>query len=188
VRVGLYAWVSTYDQQTLPLQLAAITEYVACRGWSAIGQVESVGSGGSVRLRFEELLRAARRQEIDLVLDRRLGRWGRSLLDLINSLQVLTALGVGFASITEVLDLTTPSGRAMARMLAVFAEFEREILRDRVRSGIAQARQRGNPHRRPTTPRRHSGEGNHLLQQGFSRRAIAKKLGISWSSIRRMSS
>ena len=56
----------------------------------------------------------------------RLDRWGRSLLDLINTLQELTALGVGFASITEALDLTTPGGRAMAGMLAVFAEFERE--------------------------------------------------------------
>ena len=101
VRVGLYARVSTHDQQTLPLQLAAMTEYVARRGWSIALQVEDVGSGASVRPRREEFLKAARRRQIDLVLVWRLDRWGRSLIDLINSLQELTALGVGFASITE---------------------------------------------------------------------------------------
>ena len=64
---------------------------------------------------------------------------GRSLLDLIGSLQELSTLGVGFVSLCEALDLTTPSGRAFAAMLAVFAEFERKILRDRVKAGIAQA-------------------------------------------------
>jgi DNA invertase Pin-like site-specific DNA recombinase len=186
VRVGLYARVSTHDQQTLPLQLAAMTEYVARRGWTAVVQVEDVGSGASLRPRREELLRAARRREIDLVLVWRLDRWGRSLIDLINSLQELTALGVGFASITEALDLTTPGGRAMAGMLAVFAEFEREILRDRVRAGIAQARLIGKPHGRPATARRHAEEAKTLLQQGVSKRQIAKTLGIGRTSVRRI--
>jgi len=186
VRVGLYARVSTHDQQTLPLQLAAMTEYVSRRGWTTVVQIEDVGSGASVRPRREELLRAARRREIDLVLVWRLDRWGRSLIDLIATLQELTALGVGFASITEALDLMTPGGRAMAGMLAVFAEFEREILRDRVRSGIAQARRNGKPHGRPPTARRHVAEVKSLLDQGLSKRAIAKRLGISRSSVRRV--
>lgn len=66
----------------------------------------------------------------------RLDRWGRSLVDLVTTLQELTALDVGFVSLTEALDLTTPSGRALAGMLAVFAEFERDILRDRVKAGL----------------------------------------------------
>jgi DNA invertase Pin-like site-specific DNA recombinase len=186
VRVGLYARVSTHDQQTLPLQLAAMTEYVSRRGWSAVVQIEDIGSGASLRPRREELLRAARRREIDLVLVWRLDRWGRSLIDLIATLQELTALGVGFASITEALDLTTPGGRAMAGMLAVFAEFEREILRDRVRSGIAQARRNGKPHGRPATARQHAAEARSLLQQGVSKRQIARMLGIGRTSVRRI--
>jgi DNA invertase Pin-like site-specific DNA recombinase len=186
VRVGLYARVSTHDQQTLPLQLAAMTEYVARRGWAVVVQIEDVGSGAALRPRREDLLRAARRREIDLVLVWRLDRWGRSLIDLIGTLQELTALGVGFASITEALDLTTPGGRAMAGMLAVFAEFEREILRDRVRSGIAQARRQGKPHGRPATARRHADEAQALHQQGISKREIAKRLGISRTSVRRL--
>ena len=64
-------------------------------------------------------------------------------------MQDLHAVGVGFVSLTEALDMTTPSGRAFAGMLAVFAEFERDILRDRVKAGIAQARKEGRPHGRP---------------------------------------
>jgi DNA invertase Pin-like site-specific DNA recombinase len=186
VRVGIYARVSTRDQQTLPLQLAAMTDYVRRRGWLIAVQIEDVGSGAAVRPRREELLQSARRRETDLILVWRLDRWGRSLLHLIGSLQELTALGVGFASITEALDLTTPAGRAMAGMLAVFAEFEREILRDRVRSGIAQARRNGKPHGRPPTARQHAAEARSLLDHGVSKRAIAKKLGISRSSVRRV--
>jgi DNA invertase Pin-like site-specific DNA recombinase len=163
-----------------------MTDYVSRRGWTIVVQIEVVGSGASVRPRREELLRAARRREIDLVLVWRLDRWGRSLIDLIATLQELTALGVGFASITEALDLMTPGGRAMAGMLAVFAEFEREILRDRVRSGIAQARRNGKPHGRPPTARRHVADVKSLLDQGLSKRAIAKRLGISRSSVRRV--
>jgi DNA invertase Pin-like site-specific DNA recombinase len=93
-------------------------------------QVKEVGSGASQRERRETLLEAARRREIDVVLVWRLDRWGRSVTDLLATLQELEHLGVGFVSLTEALDLTTPAGRAMAGLLAVFAEFEREILRE----------------------------------------------------------
>jgi putative DNA-invertase from lambdoid prophage Rac len=186
VKVALYARVSTHDQHTLPLQLSAMTEYAVRRGWSIARQVEDVGSGASVRPRREELLKAARRRDIDLVLVWRLDRWGRSLIDLVNTLQELMCLGVGFASISEALDLTTPSGRAMAGMLAVFAEFERDILRDRVKAGIAQARKEGKPHGRPATTTCRAEEARSLLKQGVSKRAIAMRLGISRTSVRRL--
>ena len=107
-------------------------------------QVKEVGSGAAQRQLREKLLDAARRREIDVVLVWRLDRWGRSVADLLATLQELEHLGVGFVSLTEALDLTTPAGRAMAALLAVFAEFEREILRERVRAGLAHARQNGN--------------------------------------------
>ena len=68
------------------------------------------------------MINAARRREIDVVLVWRLDRWGRSVADLVSALQELTELGVGFVSLTEALDLTTPTGRAMAGLLAVFAQ------------------------------------------------------------------
>src|SRR6202789_1170452 len=139
-RVGLYARVSTFDQHTIPLQIRALREYAARRGWTIAMQVKEVGSGAAQRLLREKLLDAARRREIDVVLVWRLDRWGRSVADLLATLQELDHLSVGFVSLTEALDLTTPSGRAMAALLAVFAEFEREILRERVRASLAHAR------------------------------------------------
>ena len=128
-RAGLYARVSTNDQQTLPMQSRAMREYAARRGWTIAMQVREVGSGAAKREAREKLLEAARRREIDVVLVWRLDRWGRSVTDLLATLQELEHLGVGFVSLTEALDLTTPAGRAMAGLLAVFAAFEREILR-----------------------------------------------------------
>src|SRR5271157_5014471 len=135
-RAGLYARVSTHDQQTLSMQNRALREYAARRGWTVVMQVKEVGSGAAQREAREKLLEAARRREIDTVLVWRLDRWGRSVADLLSTLQELEHLGVGFVSLTEALDLTTPAGRAMAGLLAVFAEFEREILRERVRDRL----------------------------------------------------
>src|SRR6202790_3028726 len=150
-RAGLYARVSTNDQQTVPLQIRALREYAARRGWTVAMQVKEVGSGASQRQLRERLLEAARRREIDVALVWRLDRWGRSVADLLATLQELEHLGVGFVSLTEALDLTTPAGRAMAGLLAVFAEFERDILRERVRAGLAHARQNGTRLGRPLT-------------------------------------
>src|SRR5213080_2242833 len=119
-------------------------------GMSCVGSRTSA-PGPKDRPGSESLLRVARRGELDVVVVWRLDRWGRSLPDLVVTLRELTELGVGFVSLTEALDLTTPTGRAMAGMLAVFAEFEREVLRERVRAGIAQARKEGRPHGRPQT-------------------------------------
>ena len=119
-------------------------------GPSPCRSVRSAPARRSEKLR-EKLLEAARRREIDVVLVWRLDRWGRSVTDLLATLQELEHLGVGFVSLTEALDLTTPAGRAMAGLLAVFAEFEREILRERTRAGLAHARQNGKRLGRPAT-------------------------------------
>ncbi len=115
----------------------------------AAQQIKDVGSPRRIGLSVSYYRPAARRREVDAVVVWRLDRWGRSLPDLVVTLRELTDLGVGFVSLTEALDLTTPTGRAMAGMVAVFAEFEREILRERVRAGIVQARKEGRPPPRP---------------------------------------
>jgi putative DNA-invertase from lambdoid prophage Rac len=186
LRVGLYARVSTHDQQTLPLQQSAMREYALRRGWSIVFQIDDIASGASDRPVRDEILLAAKRREIDLVLVWRLDRWGRSLVDLVNTMKELHSLGVGFVSLTEALDFTTPSGRAMAGMLAVFAEFERDILRDRVKAGIAAARNQGKPHGRPPSARNQVSDVRKLFSQGVSKRCIAKQLGIGRTSVRRL--
>lgn len=186
LKVGLYARISTHDQQTLPMQLSAMRAYANRRGWSVATEVKEVGSGAKTRPQREEILKAARRRELDAIVVWRLDRWGRSLLDLIGTLQELHTVGVGFVSLTEALDMTTPGGRALAGMLAVFAEFERDILRDRVKAGIAQARKEGRPHGRPPSARLHAAEVHTLFSGGASKRRIAAQLRISRSSVRRL--
>ena len=107
-RAGLYARVSTLDQQTLPMQIRVLRNYAGQRGWVVARQVKEVGSGVSPREQRQQLIHAARRREIDVVLVWRLDRWGRSVADLVSTLQELTELGVGFVSLTEALDFTTP--------------------------------------------------------------------------------
>jgi DNA invertase Pin-like site-specific DNA recombinase len=185
-RAGLYARVSTNDQQTIPLQIRALREYAVRRGWTIALQVKEVGSGASERQLREKLLESARRREIDVVLVWRLDRWGRSVTDLLATLQELEHLGVGFVSLTEALDLTTPAGRAMAGLLAVFAAFEREILGERVRAGLAHAQQNGKRLGRPPTAARHTAEIRKLHRAGISKSEVARRLQIGRTSVRRI--
>jgi DNA invertase Pin-like site-specific DNA recombinase len=145
-----------------------------------------VGSGSIERPRRDQLLKAARRREIDAVLVWRLDRWGRSVADLVVTLKELNELGVGFVSLTEALDLTTATGRAMAGLLAVFAEFEREILRERVRAGIAAARKEGKPHGRPPSAAHKKKQVRKMITAGLSKSAIARRLAIGRTSVRRL--
>ncbi len=184
--VGLNARVSTLDQQTLPLQIRALREYAFKRGWTIVTQIQEVGSGASQRELRQTLIAASRRREIDVVLVWRLDRWGRSVADLVSTLQELQHLGVGFVWLTEALDLTTPAGRAMAGLLAVFAEFEREILRERVRAGLAHAREKGKRLGRPQTAALHASQVRKLYRAGVSKAGIARQWQIVRTSVRRI--
>ena len=186
LRAGLYARISTHDQHTLSLQRRAMRDYAARRGWTIAIDVKEIGSGASVRELRQKLLDAARRRNIDVVVVWRLDRWGRSLADLVTTLQELRDLDVGFVSLTEALDLTTPSGRAMAGLLAVFAEFEREILRERVRAGLAHARENGTRLGRPPTAALNAKQIRRLFRTGVSKAQIARQLDIGRTSVRRI--
>jgi putative DNA-invertase from lambdoid prophage Rac len=186
MRAAVYARVSTHDQQTLGMQVEAMSAYIKNRDWNVAKSVEDVGSGAKERPGRESLLMAARRREFDVIIVWRLDRWGRSVADLMTTLRELTELGVGFVSLTEALDLTTPSGRAMAGMLAIFAEFEREILRERVKAGIAQARKEGRAHGRPRTASLKGEEVLRLKAERVSHSEIARRLGIGRTSVRRI--
>lgn len=115
------------------------------------------------------------------------GEWiagaGRSPI-LLATLQELEHLGVGFVSLTQALDLTSPAGRAMAGLLAVFAEFEREVLRERVRAG--HARQNGKRLGRPITAALHADQVRKLRVSGLSKSEIARRLNIGRTSVRRI--
>lgn len=186
LRAGLYARVSTNEQQTLVMQSRAMREHAARRGWTVALQVREVNSGASRREARETIMDAARRREIDVVLVWRLDRWGRSVADLLATLQELEHLGVGFVSLTEALDLTTPAGRAMAAMLAVFAAFEREVLQERTRAGLAHARENGKRLGRPAPAVAHATEIRKLHRAGVSKSEIARRVQVGRTSVRRI--
>ena len=149
-------------------------------------QVREVNSGAAWREAREKIPETAHRREIDLVLVWRLDRWGRSVTDLLATLQELDHLGVGFVSLTEALELTTAAGRAMAAILAVFASFEREVLQERTRAGLAHARENGKRLGRPATAPVHAAEIRKLHRAGASKSEIARRLKIGHTSVRRI--
>jgi DNA invertase Pin-like site-specific DNA recombinase len=151
-----------------------------------------VGSGAKTRPKRETLLKAIRRREVDAVVVYKLDRWGRSLADLVTTLQELTDLGVAFVSLSDAIDMTTPSGRAFAGMLSVFASFERDLIRDRVKVGLERARKAGMKFGRPAPSAKgwpaqaHADRIRELAAQGVSKRAIAMQLGLHRTSVRRV--
>jgi DNA invertase Pin-like site-specific DNA recombinase len=187
MRVALYARVSTHDQHTLAMQLDAMREFATRRSWTVIDAIAEIGSGATDnRPKRQELLKAARQRQLEVILVWKLDRWGRSLVDLMTTLHELTALGVGFVSLTEALDLTTPAGRAFAGFLAVFAESERDLIRERIKAGITDARKRGKAHGRPRAQANDAAQIRALAQQGLSQAAIARHLGLWRTSVRRV--
>lgn len=125
MRVGLYARVSTHDQQTLPKQLKQMKEYIKNRKWKLSVEFQEMESGAKMRPKREELLKMARRRDIDAILVWKLDRFGRSLADLITSLNELRDLDVVFVSLTESLDFSTPSGRAMAGVINQLRDYSK---------------------------------------------------------------
>ena len=137
MKAALYARVSTLDKgQHVELQLRDLREYARARGWEIVREYVDEGISGAKDRRpaLDDLMADARRRRVDIVAVWRLDRLGRSLRHLIGILDELHALGVGFVSIGESLDLTTPAGRLMFHLLGAFAQFEREIIRERVRA------------------------------------------------------
>jgi len=175
MQVGLDARVSTQEQQTLVRQREAMEADVPQRAWEMAVIVAESGSGGRERWPRAALLRAARRRAIAAMVVWRLERWGRSLVDLVGPLHALQGLGVGFISLREALDCATPTGRALAGLLAILAAFEREIWRERVKAGMAPARKRGTPHGRPPTVVHHAAAVRQLAAAGRSQSALARQ-------------
>ena len=168
------------------MQKRAMREYAARRGWAIAPQVCEMNSGAARRKAREKILEAARRRKIDVVLVWRLDRWGRSVTDLLATLQKLEHLGVGFVSLTEALDLTTAAGRAMAAMLVVVVSFEREILQERTRAGLAHARMNGKRLGWPMTGGLQAAEIRKLHRAGISISEIARRPQIGRTSVRRI--
>jgi len=151
VRAGLYALVSTHNGQNPEVQLAELRSYCERQGWKVADEYIDAGVSGAKEQRpaLNKLLTDCRKRFMDAVVVCRSDRFARSLRELVNALEEFRALGVEFVSLHEGVDTSTPNGRLIFGIFASIAEFERELIRDRVRSGIAHARAEGKRLGRP---------------------------------------
>ena len=190
MRAALYARVSKTDQQTIPMQLEAMRDLCRARGWQIAFEFEEKVSTRKRQPEREKVLELARRGKVDVILSWKLDRFGRSTVDLISTIHDLMSFNVGFVSITEAFDLTTPIGKAFFRFLAVLAEFERDQMSERIRAGIAASRRRGTVHGRPAlTPftieqiEKLVAEKKADGKRKYNNAEIARRLNISRPSV-----
>jgi DNA invertase Pin-like site-specific DNA recombinase len=178
-RIAIYARVSTFNGQHPEMQLAEIREYAARRGWDVAGEYVDLGVSGSKESRpgLNRMMRDAHARMFDAVVCWKLDRLGRSLKHLVTTIEDLAAYGVTFVSLRDNLDLSTPAGRLMMHIVGSMAEFERELIRERVTAGIAAARKRGARIGRPRT-HVNPDKVRELRTEGIPWRAIAKRMGV----------
>jgi DNA invertase Pin-like site-specific DNA recombinase len=177
--------VSTVGNGKSPeMQVRELREYCERRGWTITSEyVDSGFSGGKdSRPALNRLMADAKRRMFDVVLVYRYDRFARSLRQLVNALCEFDSLGIHFVSLHEGVDTSTPNGRLVFGIFASIAEFERELIRGRVRSGIAAARARGKKIGRPRVVATDA-QISTLLGEGHSMMAIGEKLGISAATV-----
>ncbi len=185
-RVALYVRVST-DEQTTDNQRRELEGVAKRSGWKIVDIYEDNGISGAngreKRPALDKLLKDAARREFDMIAAWSVDRLGRSLQHLVGLLEELQALGVDLYLHQQGLDTSTPSGRAMFQMCGVFAEFERAMLVERTKAGLARARAKGIRLGRPPVPPVTKRRIAKLRQQGKSVRAIAKVTGVSIGAV-----
>jgi len=191
-RAVLYLRVSTVDQTTAnqERELRAVAERA---GWEVVHVYKDHGISGAKgrdkRPQYNAMLRDAFRRQFDVVMAWSVDRLGRSLQELVTFLGELHALRVDLHLHQQGIDTTTPAGKALFQMMGVFAEFERSMIRERVRAGLARARSEGKRLGRPTIPQ----EKEDAIRAALSQpgrpgvRVIAKQFGVDPSTVQRIS-
>ena len=184
--IALYARCST-DRQELDAQLHALHDYTRRRGCDAVEFTDRGVSGAKAsRPGLDALMAAVRRREVEAVIATRLDRLGRSAAHLAALADELRSVGVALVVLDLGLDTATPQGALVLGVLAQVAEFERSLMRERVRDGLAQARRRGTRLGRPAAlDARALARARRLRQSGRSLRAIGDVLGVHASTVKR---
>jgi len=185
VKVALYARVSTEGQDP-EVQLAALRAHAAQRGWQVVEEFVDRGVSGATERRpaLDRLMKAAWAGRVQVVLVWRFDRFARSVTHLVAALETFRSLQVGFVSLQEQLDTSTPIGQAMFTIIGAMAQLERDIIRERVKAGLERAKARGARLGRPTV----EAQPDHvraLRTRGLSIGEIARRLRCSRSTVRR---
>ena len=187
-RVALYCRVSTADQSS-GRQERDLTAFAERSGYDVVGTFKETGSGVKLdRTERRKVMDLAQARQIDAVLVTELSRWGRSTTDLLATLKELEARRVSVIALNGMaFDLSTPHGRMIATVLAGIAEFERELIQERIRSGIAAAKARGKRLGRQLGQRpksdRLAPKVLVLIGQGRSYRLVGRELGLSKNTV-----
>ncbi len=185
MRAALYRRVSTTDQ-CCELQLRELREYAARRGWEIVGEYTDLGWSGAKASRPElnRLMADARLRRCDAVIVLNLDRFGRSLVNCVSAIQELTSVGVRFLAVSQGLDTdqANPTSQLLLHILAAVAQFERELIRERVAAGMKTARAKGKAIGRPRRVFDRQ-RALDLRAGGMSYPAIARDLGVGVGTV-----
>jgi len=155
VKAAIYARVSTTDKgQDTGVQLSALRPFCASRNWEYTEYIdEGVSGAKESRPAFNQLMKDAKQRKIDVIVVWKLDRFSRSLRHLVNTLNDLQSLGIDFVSYSEHLDFTTPTGKLMVNIIAAFAQFERDLMSERIKAGMQHVKSKGkHVGRKPIAP------------------------------------
>lgn len=153
MKIAIYARVSTLNKgQDVDMQLVELRRFCAGKGWAIVHEYVDRGISGSKssRPQLNRLMEHVAAKRFDAVLVWKLDRFGRSVRHLVNAIAELESHGVCFVSLKDSIDLSTPQGRLMFQIIAAMAEFERALICERVKSGMANARAKGKQIGRPS--------------------------------------
>lgn len=184
MKAAIYVRVST-GMQDEGLQRDELTAFATRRGYAVVAEFRDVASGArDERPGLEAMRSAARRGGFEVVLVWKLDRLGRSLKHLLGLLDELSREGVRLAVLRDSVDTTTAQGRLLAQLLGVFAQYERDLIRERCMAGQARARAAGKAIGRPLRSV-DVAEARRLIAQGLSQRSTAQALGVAEATLRR---
>jgi DNA invertase Pin-like site-specific DNA recombinase len=188
-RVAIYTRVST-DSQTTKNQLRELRAVARRHSWTVVEVFEdhavSGAKGRDQRPAFDRMIRAAVRREFDVIAAWSVDRLGRSLQDLVGFLSEIHSKRVDLYLHQQGIDTTTPAGKALFQMCGVFAEFEREMIRERVKAGLARARAQGKSFGRPRVSPEIEAKVKAARRKGVGMLSIARSLGIGTSAVQRI--
>lgn len=188
-RAALYVRVST-DRQTVENQISRLTEIATARGWHIVQIFSDVGSSGAKgrkdRPGLDEMLKQAQRHRFDVVMAWAIDRMGRSLVDLLGTIQHLEACGVDLFLDPQAIDTTTPAGKLMFQVTGAFAEFERSLIRQRIHAGLKRAIDNGRRLGRPLNNPEALDKARELLGKGLGINKVARQVGLSNTTIARL--
>lgn len=187
--VALYARVST-DQQTTENQLKELRAVARRMGWRLDGEYVDRGISGAKgreqRPAFDRMLKAAARREFDIIMAWSVDRLGRSLQHLVSFLGEIHAKGIDLYLHQQGMDSTTPAGKALFQMCGVFAEFERAMIQERVKAGLARARAQGKKLGRPRISAQVERAILKARDKGKGVKKIAREIGVGVGTVQRV--